>query len=352
MAKLIAERWRDVAAPTDQNYLIENWYDRGTMVVTYGESNVGKSNLVLSQSIAIAEGAAWDGHRTHQGLVLYVALEGGRGFRRRIVAYKTKYPTKTSLPFVLVRDQVDMLNDNDVKELIDLIRKEEAAFGQKCEMIVIDTLSRAMPGSDENSARDMTTLVSNCDRIRKETGAAAHLVHHSGKKQASGARGHSSLRGATDTEIEVTTWSGQRMAEVTKQRDLEQRAIATFDYEIVEIGNVNGIPVNSIVTIVPGGTATAQTLSAKQTRVLLTLRDLVFAQAGITPKDPANFDRTEVTSAAAAIAIATSDLRRALNIVSNARAKKAFERVVTDLKADGFIDVQRVGRDNQLRLRP
>jgi len=46
------------------------------------------------------------------------------------------------------------------------------------------------------------------------------LIHHSGKDVARGARGHSSLRAAVDTEIELTRDDfGVITAEVTKQCD-------------------------------------------------------------------------------------------------------------------------------------
>jgi hypothetical protein len=49
----------------------------------------------------------------------------------------------------------------------------------------------------------MGKLVMNCDRIRFESGAACLLVHHVGKDTTKGARGHSRLRAANDTEIEI-----------------------------------------------------------------------------------------------------------------------------------------------------
>ena len=85
------EKWEDVSFTTTSSFLIEGLYDRGTLVVTYGESNSGKSNVALSQAVAIASGTDWFGRQTHQGLVIYAALEGGRGFKKRICAYKAKY---------------------------------------------------------------------------------------------------------------------------------------------------------------------------------------------------------------------------------------------------------------------
>ncbi len=76
-----------------------------------------------------------------------------------------------------------------------------------------------MAGGDENAASDMTALIRNLDAIRQRTGAHVLAVHHAGKDTAKGARGHSSLRAATDTEIELRQEKDLRLAVVTKQRD-------------------------------------------------------------------------------------------------------------------------------------
>jgi hypothetical protein len=89
-------------------------------------------------------------------------------------------------------------------------------------MVVFDTLARAMAGGNENSPEDMGMLVRHSDMIRAKTGAHVLWVHHTGKDLLKGARGHSSLRAATDTELEVThdEASGARVLKVTKQRDI------------------------------------------------------------------------------------------------------------------------------------
>jgi hypothetical protein len=63
------------------------------------------------------------------------------------------------------------------------------------------------------------------------------IVHHTGKDTAQGARGHSSLRAATDTEIEIENDEGLRTATATKQRDLEPKTPITFQLKVHEIGN-------------------------------------------------------------------------------------------------------------------
>lgn len=63
------------------------------------------------------------------------------------------------------------------------------------------------------------------------------VVHHSGKDAAKGARGHSLLRAAVDTELELTaTEDGTRTLRATKQRDMEGGATFGFRLNVVEVG--------------------------------------------------------------------------------------------------------------------
>jgi RecA-family ATPase len=110
----------------------------------------------------------------------------------------------------------------DVEDLIDLVRECEAEIGERVVLIVVDTVARAMGGANENASEDMARLVAAFDRIRDETGAHVLGIHHSGKDSGKGARGHSSLRAAVDTEVEVTADEATKLhtGHITKQRDL------------------------------------------------------------------------------------------------------------------------------------
>jgi hypothetical protein len=94
----------------------------------------------------------------------------------------------------------------------------------------------------------MTALIRNMDAIRAATGAHLTLVHHTGKDTAKGARGHSSLRAATDTEIEVANENGARAALVTKQREHQGGETFAFTLKSVSLGtDMDGDEVTSCV---------------------------------------------------------------------------------------------------------
>ena len=116
-----------------------------------------------------------------------------------------------------------------------MIGEMGSLVGERVELVIIDTLARCAI-IDENDGGQMRLLVGACDRIRAETGATVMLVHHSGKDTSRGARGHSSLRAAVDTELLVEGRENPRKFTVTKQRDLPTAEATEFDLDAVTIG--------------------------------------------------------------------------------------------------------------------
>ena len=230
--------WPDDAIPQlDNSYLVKGWLGAGQMAVLYGPSNVGKSFFALDLSFCLGAGIEWRGCKTNGGVVLYLATEGGQAFHNRVYALKQQYEGIQS-KLAVRPSPVDLLRPQEsMPELIELCAEIEQEHG-KIAMIVVDTLSRAMAGGNENGPEDMTAFISNCDVLREATGATILTVHHSGKDAAQGARGHSSLRAATDTEIELQydPETNIRAARATKQRDMEGNRELVFKLKVHELG--------------------------------------------------------------------------------------------------------------------
>ena len=229
--------WLKDAEPVlTSSYLIKGWLGRGQMSVVYGPSNVGKSFFCLDMALCVSASVEWQGSKVKGGPVLYLATEGGNAFQSRCVALRKQYGI-TDAPLAVRPSPVDLLRpEADLAGLIELCKQIEADKGEPLSMIVIDTLSRAMAGGDENGPTDMTSFIANADALRDVTGAHIMIVHHSGKDTAKGARGHSSLRAATDTEIELEVEGALRTATATKQRDLEPQEPFAFNLKVHELG--------------------------------------------------------------------------------------------------------------------
>ena len=242
---------KDAEPVLRSSYLIKNWLGRGQMSVVYGPSNVGKSFFALDMALCIAAGIEWQGAKVRSGPVLYLATEGGNAFQSRCVALREEYNV-SDVPLAVRPSPIDLLRpEADLAALIQLCQSIEAECGEPIAMIVVDTLSRAMAGGDENGPTDMTSFIANLDALRDVTGAHIMIVHHSGKDTAKGARGHSSLRAATDTEIEMEVDGKIRTATATKQRDLEPQEPIVFTLKIHKLGvDEDGDPVTTC-TITP-----------------------------------------------------------------------------------------------------
>ena len=230
--RLYYVRFDSAKAQLRSAYLIKGLLDAGAMSVVYGDSWSGKTFLALDWSHCVATGREWRGHKVRQGLVVYIAAEGGLKISNRLTALRTRYPDLEAA-LVLVPCPVDLLHPNgDMQAIIGLVRAAEAEYGEPAVLVVIDTLSRAMAGGNENSSDDMGALVMNVDRIRTSLKCHTCLIHHCGKDATKGARGHSLLRAATDTEIEVA----DRQVSVTKQKDGVATPAFAFDLEVVTLG--------------------------------------------------------------------------------------------------------------------
>ena len=230
--------WIGDAQPVlKSNYLIKNWIGAKQMTVVYGQSNTGKSFFTLDMSYHIAAGRNWHGHNVKQGVVLYYAAEGGSGYLNRARAIQDHYGDE-NVPLAIRPCPVNLLDpEADLPKLLAQIDMVKELHGDIA-LIVVDTLSRALVGGNENGPEDMTAYIANSDVLREHGQCSVLSVHHSGKATDL-ARGHSSLRAATDTEIEVAVdeVSGLRFAKTTKQREIEGGREFAFELETVVLGD-------------------------------------------------------------------------------------------------------------------
>ena len=207
-------------------------------------------------------------------------------------------------------------------------------------LIVVDTLSRALAGGNENAPDAMGFLVTNMDRIRAETGCAVYFVHHSGKDAAKGARGHSLLRAAVDTEIQVVDADGQRNAAFVKQRDLPKGGVFGFRLRTVSLGvNRHGEPITSCTAepVAPANRPAVKIkpLPAQSAIVLARLHAAVVAQGEALPlgsgfpTSPTRGVQNEVWRAAA---------YDALGHLSAETRSRAFRRAVEEMAVRKLIE--------------
>lgn len=211
-----------------------NWRVRSVLPATglaalYGPSGSGKSFLALDLVAAISEGLPWFGHRVQECSVVYAALEGEAGFRKRVEAWEKHYGRQLPGHLKMLIDPFKLVDPEDVDELGGLIDNGS--------VVVIDTLNRAAPVSDENSSKDMGLILEGAKRLQRQCQGLVLLVHHTGKDAMRGMRGHSSLHAALDAAVEVARNGELRQWTVVKSKDGADGAIAHFNLEHQILGH-------------------------------------------------------------------------------------------------------------------
>jgi hypothetical protein len=231
-------RFGDMQPRLDSRPLIKGLIEHEQISLVYGETGSFKTFLVLDLALRIAAGFDWFNRKVEKGATVYVAAEAGRSIINRVVAWRTEHQLEdTDIRFAAITSALDLCHSasGDLERLIALIQGADLA---PLSLVVFDTLSRVLAGGNENAPDDMGALVRSLDRLRDELHCHILVVHHIGKESIRGPRGHSLLRAAVDTEIEVTrdAAAGISTATITKQRDGATEGEVVFRLQRVTLG--------------------------------------------------------------------------------------------------------------------
>jgi AAA domain len=176
--------------------LVKGILGHGMMALLYGESGSAKTLIALSIALHVALGRDWCGRKVQRGFVAYLAPEGGHSVHLRFHAWSRYHgidPGDDNLPFRTIPVRVDLCKSKaDLTTIIANIKAAEAELGP-CLLVVVDTVSRALAGAEENSSDAMGCFIVNCDQLREEIGATVLAVHHT-------PRGGNTPRGSTVLE--------------------------------------------------------------------------------------------------------------------------------------------------------
>jgi hypothetical protein len=232
--RLVPISWGHLHLLPKREPLIEGVLDVGAMSAIVGATGAYKTGLAIDWAAHIGLGRPWRGHQVRKGVGLYLAIEGGHGIAERFQAWRQYHGVDAVEGDVyVIPEPIDLAHgDADTRLLL-----QRCANLGRVDFIVADTVSRALAGGDENSSKDLGGFVRNCDLIRSETGAHLCGLHHLGKDETRGARGHSLLKAALDTELMATKTGHVGSLELTKQRDGPDGTHWGFVIELVDVGD-------------------------------------------------------------------------------------------------------------------
>lgn len=185
---------------TPKRWLIDGVLESGVNML-FGAYGSGKSFIALDIAMHVALGLPWRGRRTQGGVVVYVVAEDAQGARTRRNGWRLYHNASEDDGRFIALERPVLLNYGpDVDGLILALRNAGIAPA----LIVFDTLSRCIPGVDENSNGEMGRVVAALERILEETGAmTALVVHHKGNEHTTRARGASAVSAAMQGVLQV-----------------------------------------------------------------------------------------------------------------------------------------------------
>lgn len=231
-------------------YTVRGLLTSGSVAMLTGNSDAGKSPLMLDIAVAVARGTPWNGMRTRQGPVLHLSTEGKATLEARILAQRIEHGIVPSDPLLFGSVTLNLVEGPDTRAIIETAKQAEARFGTPVSLIVIDTMSHVLGGGDESDPSTVRALTSNLQRIASKTGAAVVIVHHPPKDESTLYRGHSSLINDIGALIHVEhdETNGQRTVTTPRIKDWERIKPLKYGIKVVELMRDEfGDPVTSVV---------------------------------------------------------------------------------------------------------
>ncbi|MBZ0150651.1 MAG: AAA family ATPase [Planctomycetes bacterium] len=322
--------WQDLLSVPPIEYLVEGWLPEAATVVFAGAPTAGKSLQVVDWMMRLAHSMPWNGNAATGCSSLYLCGEGQQGIAARLRAWKAQHLPPPTEHYVMISSRIPAIADEEQGEriLVGIIDKIAMAKGHPPGLVVVDTLSQAMAGGDENGS-DVVPLLNNLAAIRDRYGCTTMAVHHLRKppNQREGARdritldavrGSGAIVGNVDTVIGADRLAGADVEMlILKQKDGRADLRARGSITVVETGAFrrNGAPEQSAILV-----STPQQ----------------------TPVDPGILAATEQAALISAIDENATEAVRALKALGGiAETKSDIAAVMTGRRAERFVAVNR-----------
>lgn len=232
----------------DQRYVAYPFVsERETMLIA-AEPKVGKTAIALTLAYAISIGESLTDAIaiTEPRPVLYFTLEGARAVELRLAAIKKdRHDRELPAPerdmlFVVDRPHNFLSPDYQEQNCARIAlhaAKCQQEFGSDLGWIVIDTLTKAMPGGDQNSVEDTSQLFEMIGMLR-DFGVTANIafIHHLSKQ--------GNVRGSTNIEAEVDVVLGVEKVKdsndvwlnIRRARSMDEDTSYRFSFRSVYLG--------------------------------------------------------------------------------------------------------------------
>jgi hypothetical protein len=213
--------WND---EDDEEWIVEPILPARRLVALYSPPKVGKSLLMLELAVGIARGVQVLGVTPDRPRrVLYIDFENDpKGdIRERLKAMGEKPQNLDNLVYLSFPTMAALDNAQGGHELMAAVKAYE------CEVVVIDTVSRAVAG-EENENDTWLAFYRHTGRALKAAGIALIRLDHTGKDETKGQRGGSAKSGDVDA-----VWRLSKVTDTTFRLDCEANRMPVVEKTLV-----------------------------------------------------------------------------------------------------------------------
>jgi len=231
-----------IDALPDPTYIIEDVMVEMGFGLTYGPPGCGKSFIELGKALSIASGLPeWFGKKIlKHGPVVYISSEGVGDMKYRIHAWKKENGiSHNNVPFFLIHETMNFMAAGDVTRLINTVGHISTISGAPV-AVFVDTVSRVLPGADENLQKDMTLFIGACDAVRQTFKTTVVGVHHTSRQ--GNLRGSTVFDGAADFLYAIEREEGETVGEIhaKKIKSAEDGWRMPFELKKVVLNDMTG----------------------------------------------------------------------------------------------------------------
>lgn len=205
------------------DWLIKDFIPDEAYAMLFGAYSTFKTFIALDLALTIAceytnDQQMWEATTT--GPVLFMAGEGRSSMAKRVSAWEHVHNEGEEVDNFVLMDPVPRLDITEeyMAALVDeLLRRHPGGY----KLIVIDTVGRAMAGTDENAQQSATAFTDLVQRLRAELGGSVLALHHSGHSDKDRGRGSSVFGADPDTLVRVDREGKADVVSLsmTKQKD-------------------------------------------------------------------------------------------------------------------------------------
>ena len=225
----------DLKALPEPQWLVQGMVVEQALGFIFGPPGCLKTFIALNMGLSLATGRpTWWGRAVQRkGAVLYITSEGIKSLKYRIAAWEIHHKTPAdAAPFAVIRQNINFMNVDDVNKLLRTVQAAASTLGPIA-AVFVDTVSRVLPGAEENLQKDMTMFVAACDAVRQLFDATVIGLHHTNAN--GGFRGSTVMPGAGDFLVEVRREPGAKSGSIYAKKIKDDEDGWEQAFKVIEI---------------------------------------------------------------------------------------------------------------------